>query len=142
MKSFKRKDREASGGDDDDDSASGTSQSGQAKPKGRNAEPDFHGEKRTNATHGSTTKARGQAAKLYHMAHVRMENRHGLVVDAMLTHATGTAEREAALTMLSRMKERHRITLAADKTYNTAQFVAVLRDIGVTQHVAQNKTHR
>ncbi len=71
-------------------------------------ERDFRGEKRTNATHASTTdpdarlfkKARGQAARLCHMAHVLMENRHRLVVDATLTHATGTAEREAALSML------------------------------------------
>jgi hypothetical protein len=68
--------------------------------------------KRSNATHASTTdpdarlfkKARGQAAKLCHMAHVLMENRNGLVVDTELTHATGTAEREAALTMLERME--------------------------------------
>jgi hypothetical protein len=77
MKSFKPRDGEASGGDDDD-SASGTGQSGQAKAKGRNAERDFHGEKRSNATHASTTdpdarlfkKARGQAARLCHMGHV------------------------------------------------------------------------
>jgi transposase len=149
MKSFKPRDGEASGGDDDD-SVSGTGQSAQAKAKGRNAERDFHGEKRSNATHASTTdpdarlfkKARGQAARLCHMGHVLMENRHGLVVDATLTHATGTAEREAALTMLSRMKGRHRITLAADKAYDTAGFVAALRDIGVTPHVAQNNANR
>ncbi|MGZ0075251.1 IS5 family transposase (plasmid) [Sphingobium limneticum] len=140
MKSFKPKDGEASG----------AGQSGQAKAKGRNAERDFHGEKRSNATHASTTdpdarlfkKARGQAARLCHMGHVLMENRHGLVVDATLTHATGTAEREAALTMLSRMKGRHRITLAVDKAYDTVGFVDVLRDIGVTPHVAQNNTNR
>jgi transposase len=148
MKSFKSKDGEASGGDDD--SASGTGQSAQAKAKGRNAKRDFHGEKQSNASHASTTnpdarlfkKARGQAAKLCHMAHVLMENRHGLVVDATLTHATGTAEREAGLIMLSRMKGRHRITLASDKAYDTARSVAALRDIGVTRHVAQNNANR
>lgn len=119
-------------------------------PSGRNAERDFRGEKRSNATHASTTdpdarlfkKARGQAAKLCHMAHVLMENRNGLVVDTELTHATGTAEREAALTMLERMEGRHRITLGADKNYDTAAFVAALREMDVTPHVAQNNTNR
>ncbi|WP_459665610.1 transposase, partial [Novosphingobium sp. 11B] len=81
-----------------------------------------------------------QAAKLCHMAHVLMENRNGLVVDAILTHATGTAEREAALTMLGRMEGRHRITLGADKNYDTAAFVEALREMDVTPHVAQNNT--
>ena len=72
------------------------------------------------------------------MGHVLMENRNGLVVDAMLTHATGTAEREAALAMLERMQGRHRITLGADKAYDTISFIAALRDIKVTPHVAQN----
>lgn len=76
------------------------------------------------------------------MGHVLMENRHGLVIDATLTHASGTAEREAALTMVSRMKGRNRITLAADKAYDTADFVTSLRDMGVTPHVAQNNTNR
>ena len=149
IKSFRPK-NDAASDSDDDDSASGTGQNGNAKAKGRNAERDFHGEKWSNLTHASTTdpdarlfkKARGQAAKLCHMAHVLMENRHGLVVDATLTHATGTAEREAALTMLGRMKGRHRITLAADKAYDTVHFVAALREIGVTPHVAQNVNGR
>ena len=118
--------------------------------QGRNAEHDFRGEKRSNTSHASTTdpdarlfkKARGQAAKLCHMGHVLMENRNGLVVDAELTHATGTAEPEAALTMLERMEGRHRITLGADKNYDTAAFVAALREIDVTPHVAQNTTNR
>jgi IS5 family transposase len=76
------------------------------------------------------------------MGHVTMENRNGLVVDATLTHATGTAEREAALDMVGRMDGRHRITLAADKAYDTADFVAALRDAKVTPHVAQNTTNR
>lgn len=149
MKSFQPKDDGAPEGDDGDN-GSHTGRSGQAKAKARNAERNFRGEKRTNATHASRTdsdarlfkKAHGQAAKLCHMGHVLMENRHGLVVDAMLTHATGTAEREAAVTMLARMKGRHRITLAADKNYDTAGFVAALREMDVTPHVAQNNTNR
>ena len=76
------------------------------------------------------------------MGHVLMENRNGLVVYAMLTHATGTAEREAALAMLERMDGRHRITLGADKAYDTAGFIAALRGIKVTPHVAQNNNGR
>lgn len=71
-----------------------------------------------------------------------MENRHGLIVYPMLTHATGTAEREAALAMLERMDRRHRITLAAEKPYDVANFIAKLRALGVTPHVAQNTTNR
>jgi transposase len=148
MKSFKPKDDTDGGGNDDN----GASTDAILPPKatGRNPERDFHGEKRSNATHASTTdpdarlykKARSQAAKLCHMGHVTMENRNGLVVDATLTHATGTAEREAALEMLGRMDGRHRITLAADKAYDTAAFVAALRDIKVTPHVAQNTANR
>lgn len=145
MKSFRPKDGDPPKDDDEDGSGAG-----QTSAKGRNAERDFHGEKRSNATHVSTTdpdarlfkKARGQAARLCHMGHVLMENRNGLVVDARLTHATGTAEREAALTMLGRLEGRHRITLGADKAYDTAGFVAALRDINVTPHVAQNNTNR
>ena len=66
-----------------------------------------------------------------------MENRNGLAVDAMLTHATGTAEREAALAMLDR-RRRRRITLGADKAYDVADFVRALRQRGVTPHVAIN----
>lgn len=121
-----------------------------SKPKGRNSKRDSHGEKRSNDTHASSTdpdarlfkKARGQAAKLCHIGHMLMENRHGLIIDTMLTHATGTAEHEAALVMLERMDGRHRITLAADKTYDVADFIAKLRALGVTPHVAQNTTNR
>jgi transposase len=119
-------------------------------PKGRNAERDFHAEKRSNDTHASTTdpdarpfrKGRGKEARLCHMGHLLMENRHGLIVDATLTHATGTAEREAAITMLGRLDGRHRITLGADKAYDVADFVDRLRAIRVTPHVAQNLTNR
>ncbi len=142
MKSFKPKDDGQGGGDADG--------GGQAKAAGRNAERDFRGEKRGNDTHVSTTdpdarlykKAQGQAAKLCHMGHLLMENRQGLIVDAVLTHATGTAEREAALTMLERLQGRHRITLGADKAYDVADFIAKLREINVTPHVARNTANR
>ena len=117
---------------------------------GRNAERDFHGEKRTNETHASTTdpdarlyrKGRGKEAKLCHMGHLLMENRNGLIVDALLTEATGTAEREAAAAMLSRQPGRHRATVGADKAYDVAGFVAHLRTLNVTPHVAQNTSGR
>lgn len=149
MKSFRPK-VGAEPGDHDDNGSSDTGQEVLEKPAGRNAERDFRGEKRSNATHASSTdrdarlfkKARGQAAKLCHMGHVLMENRNGLVVDAMLTHATGTAEREAAVAMLERMVGRHRITLGADKAYDTTNFIAALRGIKVTPHVAQNNRNR
>jgi transposase len=149
MKSFQPKDGDSTDGDGDGHGP-GAGQPLQTPSKGRNAERNFHGERRSNATHASRTdpdarlfkKAQGQAAKLCHMAHVLMENRNGLVVDAMLTHATGTAEREAALAMLTRMEGRHRITLAADKAYDAAQFIAALRTIKVTPHVAQHNNGR
>ena len=117
---------------------------------GRNAERDFHGERRRNETHASTTdpdarlfrKGRGKEAKLCHMGHLLMENRHGLIVDAMLTPASGTAERDAALAMLGRQPGRHRATLGADKAYDAADFVASLRVMKVTPHVAQNTSRR
>ena len=149
VKSFRPK--EEGGGEDGDGGGSTAGQSRRAAGgKNRNSGRDFRGEKRSNATHASTTdpdarlfkKARGQAAKLCHMAHVLMENRNGLVVDATLTHATGTAEREAALTMLERMEGHHRITLGADKNYDTAGFAAALRGLDVTPHLAQNNTNR
>ena len=135
MKSFKPK---AEGGD------------GPRAGGGRNAERDFHGEKRTNDTHASTTdpdarlyrKGRGKEAKLCHMGHLLMENRHGLIVDAMLTPATGTAEREAAEAMLGRQPGRHRATLGADKAYDAAGFVAGLRALNVTPHVTQSTSGR
>jgi transposase len=118
---------------------------------GRNAEVNFHGERRTNETHASTTdpearlarKGRGQAAKLSYLGHILIENRSGLIVDAMLTQASGTAERDAALVMVKRTcGRRRRITLGADKGYDTRQFVADCRDAGVTPHVAQNNSRR
>ena len=117
---------------------------------GRNGERDFHGEKRSNATHASTTdrdarlyrKGPGQPAKLAYLGHVLMENRNGLVVDARVTLATGTAEREAALDMLDARPGQRRLTLGADKAYDVAAFVAALRQRNVTPHVAQNTANR
>jgi transposase len=111
---------------------------------------DFHGEKRSNTTHQSTTdpeaqlfkKGKGREAKLSYMGHVLMENRHGLVVDAELTQATGTAEREAALKMLAQIPGSGRVTVGADKGYDTRDFVAQARDLVVTPHVAQNISRR
>ncbi len=111
---------------------------------------DFHGEKRSNATHQSTTdpesrlfkKGKGREAKLSYMGHVLMENRHGLVVDAELTQATGKAEREAALKMLEQLPKTGTVTVGADKGYDTQDFVAQARDLEVTPHVAQNTSGR
>jgi transposase len=124
--------------------------SGEPPAPGRNGARDFHGEKRSNETHASTTdaearllrKGRGKEAKLCFMGHLLMENRHGLVVDTALGQASGTAEREAAQAMLEAMPGRHRVTLGADKAYDTQDFVAALRRLKVTPHVAQNDTQR
>ena len=102
--------------------------SGTPRDPGSNGERDFHGEKRSNDTHVSTTdadarlykKAFGQESRLCYMAHVLMENRNGLAVDATLTHATGTAEREATLVMLDRRKAKNRITLGPTKAMTPA----------------------
>jgi transposase len=119
-------------------------------PPGRNAERDFHGERRSNDTHAATTdpdarlfrKGRGKEAKLCHLGHLLIENRHGLIVDAQVTPACGSAERDAALTMLGRQTGRHRATLGADKAYDAAGFVAAVRGLNVTPHVAQNTSRR
>lgn len=121
--------------------------SGDPPDPGRNGERNFREEKRSNETHASTTdpdarlyrKGNGRESRLCFMGHVLMENRNGLAVDAVLTRATGTAEREAALTMLDR-RRRRRITLGADKAYDVADFVKALRQRGVTPHVAINGT--
>ena len=118
---------------------------------GRNLEADFHGQKRSNATHGSSTdpdarlykKGRGKEAKLCFMGHSLMENRHGLLVDACLTHADGHAERVAALHMIEPYADRPRaITLGADKGYDAEDFVNELRSMQVRPHVAQNNRGR
>ena len=107
---------------------------------------DFHGEKRLNQTHASTTdpearlfrKGKGKEAKLCFMGHVLMENRHGLVISPRLTAATGTAEREAAEAMVEGVPGRHRITVGGDKAYDTREFVQSLRALKAVPHVAQN----
>ena len=119
--------------------------SGEPPGPGRNGERDFHKEKRSNETHASTTdpdarlyrKSDGRESRLCFMGHVLMENRNGLAVDAALTHATGTAEREAALAMLDRRKRRGG-TLGADKAYDVTDFIGQLRRRRVTPHVAVN----
>ncbi len=122
--------------------------SGPPQGPGRNGERDFHGQKRSNETHASTTdpdarlykKSDGQPSRLCYMGHVLMENRHGLAVSATLTHATGTAEREATLVMLDRRKGRNPTTLGADKAYDVTDFVGDLRARGITPHIAVNGT--
>lgn len=118
---------------------------------GRNPDVDFHGQKRRRETHVSTTdpeaflytKSRGQTAKLCFMGHALMENRSGLVVDLLVTQATATAEREAALLLVDRRPfARHRITLGTDKAYDTKAFVEACRGREVTPHVAQNTSGR
>jgi transposase len=113
---------------------------------------NFRGETRTNATHESTTdpeaklyrKGPGKEAKLCYQGHVLMENRNGLVVDARLTQASGRAERQAAQEMVRAAKRRHRgrLTVGGDKGFDTHDFVASLRKMGVTPHVARNDTNR
>jgi transposase len=130
IKSFRRKD----GGDDD------------RQGPNRNAERNFHKEKRSNQTHQSTTdpearlykKGDGQPAKLCYMGHALMENRHGLAVGGGVSQATGTAERETALALIDgrRGGRERRITLGADKAYDVTPFVQDLRDRSVTPHIA------
>tara|TARA_R110002094_G_C4899313_1_gene210216 strand:- start:342 stop:1430 length:1089 start_codon:yes stop_codon:yes gene_type:complete len=124
---------------------------GPAGGGGRNEQADFHGQKRSNETHMSTTdpdarlyrKGAGKEARLCFIGHGLMENRSGLLVDACLTPANGHAERVAALVMIERHGDRpHRITLGADKAYDTQDFVNELRSMGVTPHVAQNTNGR
>jgi transposase len=118
---------------------------------GRNVEADFHGKKRSNETHASTTdadarlyrKGPGKEAKLCFMGHGLMENRCGLLVDACLTEADGHAERVAALAMIEPCADRPcAITLGADKGYDAEDFVNELRSMKVTPHLAQNTTRR
>jgi transposase len=135
MKSFKSRD-----GSDDPPSDGG-----------RNAEADFHGQKRSNETHASTTdpdarlyrKGAGKEAKLGFLGHGLMENRSGLLVDACLTPADGHAERVAALHMIEPHADRPRaITLGGDKGYDAEDFVNELRSLNVRPHVAQNTSGR
>jgi transposase len=113
---------------------------------------NFRGEKRSNATHQSTTdpearlakKGRGFESKLAYMGHALMENRHGLLVDFQLTHATGTAERDVVPQLLfdAELRGFHPRTLGADKAYDARACVATMRQYGVTPHVAQNTSGR
>lgn len=117
-----------------------------------NPSVDFHGEKRSNETHQSTTdpesqlmrKGKGKEAKLYFGAHALMENRHGLLLDISVTQATGTAEEEAAEAMLKRQARKGvwPKTLGADKAYDRRRFVALLRGRQISPHVAANKDRR
>ena len=130
QKSFRSKD------DDNDNNPSG----------------DFHGEKRTNQTHASTTdadarlykKSYGKESRLSYLGHVLVENRNGLIASAMVTTADGFAERDAALLMLQKKqaKRARRITLGADKAYDTRDFVHTARELNVTPHVTKNENGR
>ena len=113
----------------------------------RNPEVNFHGSSRTNDTHQSSTdpeallarKGTGKEAKLCFAGHVCMENRTGLVVDVTVTRATGTAERYTALDMIEKIPGSRRITVGADKGYDTRDFVTACREMNVTPHVARRK---
>jgi len=126
-------------GSDDDDPGAGP---------GRNASADWHGKPRSNATHASTTdpdsrlfkKSQNAAAILAYQGHVLMEHRSGLVVSAVVTHADGYGERVAALAMLDTLPSKHLRTIAADKAYDTRDFVQACRQRHVTPHVASHST--
>ena len=123
-------------------------------PSGTPHEAEFHGQRRSNATHQSTTdpearlykKSKGSEAKLSYLGHVLMENRNGLLVRTMVTQADGTAERDAALLMAwkttAKMPPARRVTLGGDKNYDTGDFVSTLREMRITPHVAQNNARR
>lgn len=111
---------------------------------------DFSGTKRTNETHASVTdpeallarKSNGEAARPRYCGHALIENRFGLVVAASLSQATGTAERDEALELVKGVTGRRKATLAADKGYDTKDFVEQCRENNVTPHVAAKKRHR
>src|SRR5262249_45483392 len=111
---------------------------------------NFHGERRSNATHASTTdpqaqlarKGTGQEAKLCYTGHALMENRNGLAVGGCVLPASGYAERAAALELLGALPPGGPCTLGADKGYDTRDFITAVRLLGVTPHVAQNTTNR
>src|SRR6478735_7572686 len=143
LKSFKPKPGEGGG-------EAGPPEDGAGGDGGRNAEVDFKGERRSNATHSSTTdpeallyrKGPGMEAKLSYIGHGLMENRSGLIVDTRLTLVSGHAERLAALEMIAAHADRPRaITLGADKGYDAADFVEELRTMNVRPHVAQKRRH-
>ena len=117
----------------------------------RNPSVDFHGERRRNDTHVSRTDpeallakhSAGEAARLAYAGHLLTENRNGLIVQAELSRATGTAERDAGLELMkkARKETKGRLTVAADKNYDTREFVRELRTMTVTPHVAQKEKH-
>ena len=125
--------------------------SGPPADPGRNGEQDFRGQKRSNDTHASTTdadarlyrKGRGKEAKLCFMGHALMENRHGLIVGATATRASGHAERLAALHLIEPYAGRaQRVTVGADKGFDAQDFVAELREVNAIPHVARNDNGR
>jgi transposase len=114
----------------------------------KNPSVNFHGQTRRNDTHQSTTdpearlykKAVGREAKLGYLAHLLTENRHGLIIDTAVTAASGTAERDAAVALLGELPlTTRRVTVAADKAYDVRAWVAAVRRMGITPHVAQNE---
>src|SRR6201981_3585832 len=117
---------------------------GSGKPPGPGGEVDFHGEKRKNQTHESTTdpearlfkKSKGSEAKLGYLGHVLMENRNGLLVQTFLTEANGRAEREAAMLMAEAIPSGKRVPMGGDKNYDTQEFVGELCGRRMTQHGA------
>ncbi len=131
LKSFQRKDKPSD-----------------ASPGAGDGNPsvDFHGEKRSNETHQSRTdadarlakKGKGKEAKLAYCGNLLIENRSGLIVDTELLPCHGKAEREAALRMVERREGTHRVTVGADKGYDTREFVAEMRQRNATPHVTQN----
>jgi transposase len=133
LKSFQRKDTKSTPPDDPG-----------------NPTVDFHGEKRCNDTHGSTTdpdallarKGSGKEAKLSYNGSLLVENRNGLIVTTEVFQANGSAERDAALVMLEKIPGEHRVTVGADKAYDTRDFVQECRNMQVTPHVAQNTQRR
>jgi transposase len=132
IKSFQRKDGNNPPSRDDDPG---------------NPTVDFHGEKRSNRTHESKTdpdaklarKSDGKEAKLSYSGNLLVENRNGLIVNAMVWEANGRAERDTALVMLEQIPGQRRLTVAGDKGFDTAEFVAECRHMQVTPHVAQNQ---
>jgi transposase len=121
-------------------------------PEDRSSNPtlNYRKEKRSNETHESLTdrlarlfkKSKGSEAKLSYLGHIVTDNRYGLVMDVCVTPATGTAERDAAILMLQRKPAGRRVTLGADRGYDTQSFVEQMRSLNVTPHVAQNDTNR
>src|SRR5271163_1248601 len=133
QKSFRLKDKSGDGSDDDDGG-------------------NFHGQKRSNQTHASTTdrdarlykKSYGKESKMSYLGHALVENRNGLIAAAMVTHADGYAERDAALLMLAEKQQgrSRRITVGADKAYDTKDFVRTARELKVTPHITRNDQNR